>query len=99
MIRAMNASERPTRWPREARHGRDERDDARSDGDRDGEDVVGEERSGTDEARERAEVVLGDDVGAAGGLVDAHGLLVGDDHDREQGSDRDRDGQELASGR
>ena len=95
----MNASERPTRWPREARHRRDERDDAGSDRDGDGEDVVGEQRGRADEARERAEVVLRDDVGAAGGLVDAHRLLVGDDHDREQDSDRDRDGQELRSGR
>ena len=70
MIRAMNASERRDLVAGETRHGRDERDDSRGDGDRDGEHVVGEERRGADEAREGAEIVLGDDVGAAGRLVD-----------------------------
>ena len=79
----------------EARNRGRERHHAR--GDRHGhrEHVVGEQRSGSDEARKRPQVVLRDHVGAAGGFVDAHRLLIRGDDDGEQGCDRDRDRQQL----
>ncbi len=51
---------------REGGCGRGDREDPAGDGHGDGEDVVDEQRSARDERRDLAEVLLGDDVGAAG---------------------------------
>src|SRR5205823_8900155 len=73
---------------------RSDREDARSDRDGYREHVVGQQRGGADEARKSAEVVLGDDVGAAARLVGLHRLAIRRDNDREQRRDRDRDGED-----
>ena len=77
--------------PLQARHRRGQREHAGGDRDRDGEDVVGEQRRRRDEAREPAEVLLRDDVRAARALVDEHRLPVREHDDREQHGDPDRD--------
>ena len=77
--------------PRERRRERGHREDPGRDRDGHGQHVVGEERRRPDEARQRAEVLARDDVRPAARLVGAHGLHVGDDDDREQRCDRDRD--------
>ncbi len=70
------------------------------DRDSDGEDVVGQQRRGRDEARRRAEVLARHDVRAAARLVHAHRLPVGEDDDPEQARDRDRDREdEMRRGR
>ena len=62
-------------------------------GDRDGnrQHVIGQQGSGADEARKRAQIVLCNDVSAAACFVRLHGLPVGSDDDREQRRDRNRD--------
>ena len=59
----------------------------------DREHVVDEQSGRSDEARQGAEILLRDDVGAAARLVDADRLSVRDDDDREQRRDSDRDGE------
>ena len=86
-----NASESPTLCGVERGSRRGQREHTRCDRHCDGQDVVDEERSGGDEARERAEVVLRDDVGAAARLVRPDRLRVREDDDREHDRDRDRD--------
>ena len=61
---------------RERRQERRDREDPGGDGDGDREHVVRQERRSSDEARNRAEVLACDDVGAAARLVRAHGLHV-----------------------
>ena len=88
----QDAAEReldPVRVERRRRRG--DRDDPRRDRDRDRQHVVREQRGPGDEARDRAEVLLRDDVRAAARLVGAHGLPVRERDDREQQRDRDRD--------
>ena len=58
---------------------------------RNGEDVVGEQRRGGHQSRERPEVVLAHDVGAAAARVGADRLPVGDHHHRHQRGDGDGD--------
>ena len=66
---------------RERRERRGERGGAGGDRDRDGEDVVGEQRDAGDLRRQQAEVVAGDDVGAAGGRVGLDRLPVREDQE------------------
>ena len=73
--------------------GRDDRLDLGDRGgrrDRDGHDVVDEQRRGGDEPEDRGQVGLGHDVGAAAVRVGAADLPVRDGHDGEQDRDRDR---------
>ena len=84
---------------REAGDDRGEGEYPGCDGDGDGEDVVDEEGGRADEARQRAEVLLGDDVGAAARLIGLDGLAVGQDDDSEQDTDRDRDREDEVRGR
>ena len=58
--------------------------DARRDRHGDREDVVHQQRRARHLGGELAEVVAGDDVGAAAGGVGVNGLLVGDGDDRQQ---------------
>ena len=60
--------------------------------DRDREHVVDEQRRRRNQAGQRAEVLLGDDVRAAAGLVGLDGLGVREDDDPEHDRDRNRDG-------
>ena len=73
-----------------------ERGDPRRHAHRDGEHVVDEERGARDQARQRAEVVLRDDVGAPTLRIGQDGLAIraGDDGDQE--ADRDADGHRIA---
>ena len=57
--------------------------DAGGDRHRHGQDVIDEQGSRGGQAGERAEVVLGDDVGPATGFVRLDGLAIRSDHDRE----------------
>jgi hypothetical protein len=74
---------------------RGEREHAGGDRHRDREYVVDQQRGGPEQARKRAEVLLGDDVRATARLVGADGLAIGDDDDREQQGDGHRDGPDL----
>ena len=65
----------------------DERVDAAGDADRDGKDVVDEQGGGGDESRPLAQIVMGDDIGAAAVRIGMYGLPVGGaDDDHEQGN-------------
>ena len=89
------------RMPEADRHGRrgerrerrGERADAGGDRDRDGERVVDDERGAGDEARVRAEVRARHGVGPAATGVRVDDLAVGEDEDREQRDDGERDRQ------
>ena len=97
-ISTTQTSDRASSCDAQRRDGRGEREHARGHRDRDGQDVVGEQRRGRDEARDAAEVLLRDDVRAAGALVHLHRLPVGEDDDREQRRDRDRDREDAVRG-
>ena len=62
--------------PAQRRHRRGQREHAGGHRDRDREDVIRQQGRGRDETRQLAQVLLRDDVGAAGSLVDADGLAV-----------------------
>ena len=68
-----------------------ERRDARRDADRHRQDVVDQQRAGGDERRHFAEVVLRDDVRAAARRVRVDRLAIGEDHDRQNRCDHERD--------
>ena len=99
MITRMQPSASATLWLRERRRRRGDREDAGRDRHGHRQHVVGEQRRAGDEARQRAEVVLGDDVGAAARLVRLDRLRVRDRDDREQRGDRDRDRQDQVERR
>src|SRR5205823_12586772 len=61
--------------------------------------VVGQQGGARDETRQRAQVVLRDDVGTAARLVRLDRLRVRERHDREQGGDPDRDRQDQVQRR
>ena len=94
MITRMQPSASGTLRCVERRRRRGDREDAGRDRHGDREHVVGEQRRAGDEARQRAEIVLRHDVGAAARLVRLDGLRVRERDDREQRGDRDRDRQD-----
>ena len=83
---------------RENREGRIEGLDACRHADRDGQDVVRQQRRGRDQARQDAQVRVGDDVAAAAVRVRADGLPVGERDEREDANDREGDRQQPAEG-
>ena len=68
-------------------------------GDRDGQDVVGEQRDAGDLRRLDPEVVAGDQIGAAGLRVCADRLPVREQEDAQHQEQRDRDRHDLREGR
>ena len=73
--------------------------DAAGDAHRDGEDVVDEQGRAGDQRRDRAEVLLGDDVGAAAARVGEDRLAVAGDDDRQQDGDDQRDRHQVVERR
>ena len=80
---------------REGRSRRGDRDRARRHRHRDGQHVVREDRRRGDQAGHRPQVLAGDDVGAAAAGVGANRLPVRRHDDREEGGDRERDGEPI----
>ena len=81
---------------REPRRGRGDGQRPGGDAHRHGQHVVGQDRRRRDQARRLAEVLPGDDVGAAALGVGAHGLPVRRDHDAQDQRDHERDRQHVA---
>ena len=79
-----------------ARVGRRDGRDAARDRDRDGEDVVREERGGSGEAGQWAQVLIGDGEGSAAPGVGEDRLPVGECDEDEQPDDDGRDRQDVA---
>ena len=83
----------------ERRDGGRERRHPRRHADGDGQHVVDQQRSARDQPRQRAEVVLGDDVGTAALRVGEDGLPVGARHHGDQDGDGDADGDRVVESR
>ena len=65
---------------------------ARGDADSGGQDVVGEKRSGSEQARKRAKVGTRNGVGATAGGIGSDGLQIGKVDDGEKSDNRQADG-------
>jgi hypothetical protein len=87
---AQDHSIRMERWQR-----RRQRVDAGRSRHGHGQDVVDQQRCGSGQRRRQAEVVLGDEIGAASLGIGVHGLAVRDDDNRQEQGDAKRDRQRI----